>query len=93
VGWRRLWPAVEAGKLDEPAALAAAMREEVDAAPREMQIADPRPPRARQPRRMAHASVKEQSGAGLDHALGRSLSVAALNAAYNAARLSLHRLR
>src|SRR6476646_10603233 len=62
-----VWPAVEAGKLDDPAALAAAMRAEVDAAPREMRLALIRAhPQLASRTRMAEASVKEQSGAGLD---------------------------
>jgi len=62
-----VWPAVEAGRLDDPAALAAAMRAEVDAAPREMQLALIRAhPELARRTRMAEASVKEQAGAGLD---------------------------
>ena len=62
-----VWPAVEAGGLDDPAALAAALRAEVDAAPQEMQLALIRAhPELAGRARMARASVKEQSGAGLD---------------------------
>jgi OHCU decarboxylase len=59
-----VWPAVEEGTLDDPAALAAAMRAEVDAAPREMKLALIRAhPELASRTRMAQASVKEQSGA------------------------------
>ena len=62
-----VWPAVEAGGLDDPAKLAAAMRAEVDAAPDEMKLALIRAhPELASRTRMADASVKEQSGAGLD---------------------------
>ncbi|HEX4710769.1 2-oxo-4-hydroxy-4-carboxy-5-ureidoimidazoline decarboxylase [Phenylobacterium sp.] len=81
-----VWPAVEAGKLDETAALAAAMRAEVDAAPREMQLALIRAhPELASRARMADASVKEQSGAGLDRCSGEEFEAfRRLNAAYNA---------
>src|SRR5476651_630822 len=60
-----VWPAAEAGGLDDPAALAEAMRVEVDAAPREMRLALIRAhPELASRARMAEASVKEQSGAG-----------------------------
>jgi 2-oxo-4-hydroxy-4-carboxy-5-ureidoimidazoline decarboxylase len=62
-----VWPAVEAGELDDPASLAEALRAQVDAAPREMQFALIRAhPELASGARMADASVKEQSGAGLD---------------------------
>src|SRR5258708_24987484 len=62
-----VWPAVEAGRLDQPGALAEAMRAEVDAAPDEMKLALIRAhPELASRTGMAEASVKEQSGAGLD---------------------------
>jgi OHCU decarboxylase len=62
-----VWPAVEDGRLDDCAALAGAMRAEVDAAPRELQRALIRAhPQLASRARMAEASVREQSGAGLD---------------------------
>ena len=62
-----VWPAVEAGGLDDPAALAEALWAEVDGAPREMRLALIRAhPELAGRTRMAEASVKEQSGAGLD---------------------------
>jgi 2-oxo-4-hydroxy-4-carboxy-5-ureidoimidazoline decarboxylase len=81
-----VWPAVEDGALDDPAALAAAMRAEVDAAPREMQLALIRAhPELASRTRMAEASVKEQSGAGLDQCTRAEFEAfQRLNAAYNA---------
>ena len=81
-----VWPAVEAGRLDDPAALARAMRAEVDAAPREMQLALIRAhPELASRARMADASVKEQSGAGLDQCSPAEFEAfQRLNAAYNA---------
>lgn len=81
-----VWPAVEDGGLDDPAALAAAMRAEVDAAPREMQLALIRAhPELASRARMAQASVREQSGAGLDHCSPAEFEAfQRLNAAYNA---------
>jgi OHCU decarboxylase len=81
-----VWPAVEAGRLDDPAALAAAMRAEVDAAPREMQLVLIRAhPELASRARMADASVKEQSGAGLDQCSPAEFEAfQRLNAAYNA---------
>lgn len=62
-----VWPAAEAGRLDAPDALAAAMRAEVDAAPREVRLALIRAhPELAGRARMAEASVREQAGAGLD---------------------------
>ncbi|MGH6910613.1 MAG: 2-oxo-4-hydroxy-4-carboxy-5-ureidoimidazoline decarboxylase [Phenylobacterium sp.] len=62
-----VWPAVEDGNLDEPTALAKAMRAAVDAAPREMRLGLIRAhPELAGRTRMAQASIKEQSGAGLD---------------------------
>ena len=81
-----VWPAAEAGGLDDPAALAAAMRAEVDAAPREMQLALIRAhPELASRTRMAEASVKEQSGAGLDQCSPAEFAAfQRLNGAYNA---------
>jgi OHCU decarboxylase len=81
-----VWPAVEDGALDDPAALAAAMRAEVDAAPREMRLALIRAhPELARRARMAEASVKEQSGAGLDQCSPEEFEAfQRLNAAYNA---------
>jgi 2-oxo-4-hydroxy-4-carboxy-5-ureidoimidazoline decarboxylase len=81
-----VWPAVEAGGLDDPAALAAAMRAEVDAAPRELQLALIRAhPELASRTRMAEASVQEQSGAGLDQCSAEEFAgFQRLNAAYNA---------
>lgn len=81
-----VWPAVEAGRLDDPAALARAMRAEVDAAPREMQLALIRAhPELASRARMADASVKEQSAAGLDQCSAEEFEAfQRLNAAYDA---------
>jgi 2-oxo-4-hydroxy-4-carboxy-5-ureidoimidazoline decarboxylase len=81
-----VWPAVEAGGLDDPAALVAAMRAEVDAAPREMKLALIRAhPELASRTRMAEASVKEQSGAGLDQCSAEEFTeFQRLNGAYNA---------
>jgi OHCU decarboxylase len=81
-----IWPAVEDGKLDDSTALAAAMRAEVDAAPREMRLALIRAhPELASRTRMAEASVKEQSGAGLDRCSPAEFEAfQRLNAAYNA---------
>jgi 2-oxo-4-hydroxy-4-carboxy-5-ureidoimidazoline decarboxylase len=81
-----VWPAVEDGGLDDPAALAAAMRAEVDAAPKEMQLALIRAhPELASRTRMAQASVKEQSSAGLDQCSPQEFEAfQRLNAAYNA---------
>lgn len=81
-----VWPAVEAGGLDEPAALAAAMRAEANAAPREMQLALIRAhPELAGRTRMAEASEKEQSGAGLDRCSPQEFEAfQRLNAAYKA---------
>jgi OHCU decarboxylase len=81
-----VWPAVEAGRLDEPAALAEALRAEVDAAPREMQLALIRAhPELAGRARMAEASAKEQSGAGLDQCSAEEFAAfQRLNGAYKA---------
>jgi 2-oxo-4-hydroxy-4-carboxy-5-ureidoimidazoline decarboxylase len=79
-----VWPAVEAGGLDDPAALAAAMRAEVDAAPDEIKLQLIRAhPELAGRARMAEASVKEQSGAGLDQCSPEEFAAfQGLNAAY-----------
>ena len=81
-----VWPAVEAGGLDDPAALAEALRAEVDGAPREMRLALIRAhPELAGRTRMAEASVKEQSGAGLDQCSADEFAAfQRLNGAYNA---------
>jgi len=81
-----VWPAVEAGRLDDPAALAQAMRAVVDAAPREMQLALIRAhPQLASRTGMADASVKEQAGAGLDQCSADEFAAfQRLNEAYNA---------
>jgi len=81
-----VWPAVEAGGLDDPAALAEAMRAEVDAAPREMQLSLIRAhPELASRTRMAQASVTEQAGAGLDQCSPAEFEAfQRLNDAYNA---------
>jgi 2-oxo-4-hydroxy-4-carboxy-5-ureidoimidazoline decarboxylase len=62
-----VWPAAERGELDEPLALANAMRDTVDAAPHEAQLALIRAhPQLAVASNMAEASVSEQRGAGLD---------------------------
>ena len=62
-----VWTRVEGGELDAPGALAEALRAVVDAAPREMKLALIRAhPELASRARMADASVREQSGAGLD---------------------------
>jgi 2-oxo-4-hydroxy-4-carboxy-5-ureidoimidazoline decarboxylase len=81
-----VWPAVEDGALDDPAALAVAMRAEVDAAPREMKLALIRAhPELASRTRMAQASVREQSGAGLDQCSAEEFEAfQRFNGAYNA---------
>lgn len=81
-----VWPAVEDGGLDEPAALASAMRAEVDAAPRETQLALVRAhPQLARRARMAQASANEQSAAGLDQCSPDEFEAfQSFNAAYNA---------
>ena len=80
-----VWPAAEAGRLDDPAALATALRAEVDAAPREMQLALIRAhPRLASRARMADASVKEQSAVGLDQCSAQEFAAfQRLNLAYD----------
>ena len=81
-----VWPAVEAGSLDSPADLARAMADVVDAAPREVQLGLVRAhPELAGRAKMAEASVREQSGAGLDHCSPEEFQAfQRLNAAYNA---------
>jgi len=81
-----VWPAVEAGRLDEPQALAKAMSAEVDAAPSEMKLALVRAhPELASRTQMAEASVNEQSGAGLDQCSSVEFEAfQRFNAAYNA---------
>jgi OHCU decarboxylase len=81
-----VWPGVEARRLDDPQALATAMRAEVDAAPREVKLALVRAhPELAGRARMADASVKEQSGAGLDRCSAAEFEAFhRLNGAYNA---------
>ncbi len=81
-----VWPGVEAGGLDEPAALADALRAVVDAAPREMKLALIRAhPELASRARMADASVREQAGAGLDQCTAAEFAAfQTLNDAYNA---------
>jgi 2-oxo-4-hydroxy-4-carboxy-5-ureidoimidazoline decarboxylase len=81
-----VWPAVEAGRLDQPAALAEAMRAEVDAAPDEMKLSLIRAhPELASRTRMAEASVREQTGAGLDQCSAEEFAAfQRFNAAYNA---------
>lgn len=80
-----VWPAAARGELETPAALAAAMREAVDAAPRERQLALIRAhPQLAVSGPMAEASVREQKGAGLDQCSPSELEAfRAFNAAYD----------
>jgi 2-oxo-4-hydroxy-4-carboxy-5-ureidoimidazoline decarboxylase len=80
-----VWSRVEAGLLDDRETLAKAMREEVDAAPRELQLELIRAhPELASRAKMADASVKEQSGAGLDQCTPEEFEAfQRLNAAYN----------
>jgi OHCU decarboxylase len=81
-----VWPAAEDGGLDDPATLAAAMRAVVDAAPvdRQLKLIRAHPELASRTR-MADASVKEQSGAGLDQCSPAEFDAFhRLNAEYNA---------
>ena len=79
-----VWPAVARGALDEPRALARAMREAVDDAPPERKLALIRAhPQLAVAGAMAEASVREQSGAGLDQCSSDELDAfRELNAAY-----------
>jgi 2-oxo-4-hydroxy-4-carboxy-5-ureidoimidazoline decarboxylase len=79
-----VWPAVQRGGLDQPEALARAMREAVDAAPDEQKRALIRAhPQLAVAGRMAEASVQEQRGAGLDQCSPEELEAfRRLNGAY-----------
>jgi OHCU decarboxylase len=79
-----VWPAVSQGALDDPKALAQAMREAVDNAPRERRLALIRAhPQLAVASPMAEASVREQRGAGLDQSSPDELEAfRSLNAAY-----------
>ena len=79
-----VWPAAQRGELDAPEALARAMRDAVDAAPRERKLALIRAhPQLAVAGRMAEASVREQKGAGLDQCSAEELTdFRRLNAAY-----------
>src|SRR5207302_7522507 len=62
-----VWPQVRAGALDAPEAFTQAMRDTVDAASEARKLALIRGhPELASRARMAEASVREQSGAGLD---------------------------
>ena len=80
-----VWPAVARGELDDPQALAEAMRATVDAAPRDQRLALIRAhPQLAVAGSMAEASVQEQRGAGLDQCSPEELTeFRRLNAAYN----------
>jgi OHCU decarboxylase len=79
-----VWPAAERGALDDREALARAMREAVDDAPRERRLALIRAhPQLAAASPMAPASVEEQRGAGLDQCSAEELAAfRSLNAAY-----------
>ncbi|MCW3846642.1 2-oxo-4-hydroxy-4-carboxy-5-ureidoimidazoline decarboxylase [Sphingomonas sp. LB-2] len=79
-----VWPAAARGELDDPAALAQAMRDAVDAAPHDRKLALIRAhPQLAVAGRMAEASVQEQRGAGLDQCTPEELEAfRSLNAAY-----------
>ncbi|MDB5709984.1 MAG: hypothetical protein JWL96_2054 [Sphingomonas bacterium] len=79
-----VWPAVAPGELDDPQALAKAMRALVEAAPRGQRLALIRAhPQLAVAGRMAEASVQEQRGAGLDQCSPEELAeFRRLNAAY-----------
>jgi OHCU decarboxylase len=79
-----VWPTAAVGALDDPDALAQAMREAVDDAPREAKLALIRAhPQLAVAGPMAPASVEEQRGAGLDQCSAEELAAFhGLNAAY-----------
>jgi len=79
-----VWPAAARGELDAPQAMAKAMREAVDAAPRERRLELIRAhPQLAVAGPMAEASVREQKGAGLDQCSPEELAAFRdLNAAY-----------
>ena len=79
-----VWPAAARGELDAQDALASAMREAVDAAPRQAKLALIRAhPQLAVASSMAEASVREQKGAGLDRCTPDELAAfQRLNATY-----------
>ena len=79
-----VWPAAARGGLDTLEALAGAMRDAVDEAPRAARLALIRAhPQLAVAGRMAEASVREQKGAGLDQCSPEELEAfRSLNAAY-----------
>ena len=81
-----VWPQAETGALEDPGVLAREMRTVVDAAPLEMKLALIRAhPELASRAKMADASVREQSGAGLDQCSPAEFDAfQRLNAAYNA---------
>ena len=80
-----VWPAAQRGELETPQAMARAMREAVDAAPRDRKLALIRAhPQLAVAGRMAEASVREQKGAGLDQCSPDELhAFRRLNATYD----------
>jgi OHCU decarboxylase len=81
-----VWPQAQAGELDAEAALALAMRAVVDAAPQPAKLALIRAhPELAGRTRMADASIREQSGAGLDQCSPEEFAAfRRLNGAYDA---------
>ncbi|HEX7759040.1 MAG TPA: 2-oxo-4-hydroxy-4-carboxy-5-ureidoimidazoline decarboxylase [Caulobacteraceae bacterium] len=81
-----VWPAVEAGQLESREALAAAMRAAVDGAGHDDKLTLIRAhPELASRARMADASVREQSGAGLDQCSAAEFEAfQRLNGTYNA---------
>jgi len=79
-----VWPLAAVGALDDPEAMARAMRDTVDSAPRERRLALIRAhPQLAVASSMAEASVREQRGAGLDQCAPEELAAfQSLNAAY-----------
>lgn len=81
-----VWPQARSGELDSGEALAGAMQGVVDAAPHAAKLALIRAhPELASRTRMAEASVREQSGAGLDQCTPAEFEAfQRFNAAYNA---------
>lgn len=81
-----VWPAAARGEVDDPEALARAMREAVDGASRERRLELIRAhPQLAVAGSMGEASVREQRGAGLDQCSPDELEAfRSLNAAYYA---------
>lgn len=79
-----VWPMAAVGALDDPDAMAQAMREAVDDAPREQRLALIRAhPQLAVASNMAPASAQEQRGAGLDQCSPEELAAfQRLNGAY-----------